>query len=153
MCSLGLILAPSHACAEVPVGDGPLSLYYYDCFLYNLLRFEVMQFCRLTVIPQALCYFSAVIKNSVESVRERTTRPSDRRLSANLVPTFADRGCHVVSVTDPSARILGILDRSRYFIFQVARQLNLRGWVDPFQTHYFSENLVVSGIEPGPLDL
>jgi hypothetical protein len=27
-------------------------------------------------------------------------RPSDRRLSAKLVPTFADRGCHVVSVTD-----------------------------------------------------
>jgi hypothetical protein len=28
-------------------------------------------------------------------------RPSDRRLSANLVPTFADRGCHVVSATNP----------------------------------------------------
>jgi hypothetical protein len=23
----------------------------------------------------------------------------------------------------------------------------------PFQTHYFSENLVVPGIKPGPLDL
>jgi hypothetical protein len=38
-------------------------------------------------------------------------RPSDRRLSAKLVPTFADRGCHVVSVTDPHGRILGVLDR------------------------------------------
>jgi hypothetical protein len=28
-------------------------------------------------------------------------RPIDRRLSEKLVPTFADRGCHVVSVTDP----------------------------------------------------
>jgi hypothetical protein len=28
-------------------------------------------------------------------------RLSDRRLSAKLVPTFAERGCHVVSVTDP----------------------------------------------------
>jgi hypothetical protein len=28
-------------------------------------------------------------------------RPSDRRLSAKLVLTFADEGCHVVSVTDP----------------------------------------------------
>jgi hypothetical protein len=28
-------------------------------------------------------------------------RLSDRHLSAKLVPTFADRGCHVVSVTDP----------------------------------------------------
>jgi hypothetical protein len=25
--------------------------------------------------------------------------------------------------------------------------------MDPFQTHYISENLVVTGIEPGPLDL
>jgi hypothetical protein len=32
---------------------------------------------------------------------------------------------------------------------QVARQLSSRGWVDPFQTHYFSENLVAPGIEPG----
>jgi hypothetical protein len=28
---------------------------------------------------------------------------------------FTDRGCHVVSVTDPYCRILGFLDRSRYF--------------------------------------
>jgi hypothetical protein len=26
-----------------------------------------------------------------------------------LVPTFADRGCHVVSMTDPYGRILGFL--------------------------------------------
>jgi hypothetical protein len=28
---------------------------------------------------------------------------------------FADRGCHMVSVTDLYGRILGFLDRSRYF--------------------------------------
>jgi hypothetical protein len=38
-------------------------------------------------------------------------RLSDLRLSAKLVPTSADRGCHVVSVTDPYGRILGLLDR------------------------------------------
>jgi hypothetical protein len=42
-------------------------------------------------------------------------RPSDRRLSAKSLPTFEDNGCHVVSVTDPYGRILGFLDRSRYF--------------------------------------
>jgi hypothetical protein len=42
-------------------------------------------------------------------------RPSDRRLSAKRLPTFADRGCHVVSVANPYGRILGFLDRSRYF--------------------------------------
>jgi hypothetical protein len=41
-------------------------------------------------------------------------RPSDRRLSAKLVPTFVDKGCHVVSVTGPYGRILGFLDRFIY---------------------------------------
>jgi hypothetical protein len=45
-------------------------------------------------------------------------RPNDHRLSAELVPTFADRGCHVVSATDPCGRNLGFLDRSRYFFFR-----------------------------------
>jgi hypothetical protein len=56
--------------------------------------------------------------NSVAWVRERTIRPSDRRLSSKLVPIFADRGSHVVSVTNPYGRILGFLDRSRYFPFK-----------------------------------
>jgi hypothetical protein len=58
-------------------------------------------------------------------------RPSYRRLSAKLAPTFADRGRRVVSVTDPYARIPGFLDRSRYFFFQIAPQLYSRGRVDP----------------------
>jgi hypothetical protein len=52
--------------------------------------------------------------NSVALVHKELYRPSDRRLSAKLVPTFADRRCRVVSVTDPYGRILGFLDRSRY---------------------------------------
>jgi hypothetical protein len=49
-------------------------------------------------------------------VRERTI-PAERpplvgEVIANI---FADRGCHVVSVTDPYGRILGFLDRNRYF--------------------------------------
>jgi hypothetical protein len=35
--------------------------------------------------------------------------PSDRCLSAKWLPTFVDRGCHVVSMTDPYGRILGFL--------------------------------------------
>jgi hypothetical protein len=37
-------------------------------------------------------------------------RPSDRRLSANLVQTFKDRGCHMVSVADPYGHILDFLN-------------------------------------------
>jgi hypothetical protein len=58
-------------------------------------------------------------------------RPSDRPLSAKLVPTFADRRYLVLRVTEPYGRILGFLDWSRYFFFQVAPQLYSRGWVDP----------------------
>jgi CBS-domain-containing membrane protein len=32
--------------------------------------------------------------------------------SAKLVPTFADTGCHIVSLMDPYGRILGFLDRN-----------------------------------------
>jgi hypothetical protein len=38
-------------------------------------------------------------------------RSSDRRLLAKFVPTFVDKECDVVSVTDPYGRILGFLDR------------------------------------------
>jgi hypothetical protein len=48
--------------------------------------------------------------------------PSNRRLSTKLVPTFADRGRHMVSVMDPYGH---------YFFFQVALQLYSRDWVDP----------------------
>jgi hypothetical protein len=56
-------------------------------------------------------------------------------------------------VTDPYDRILGVLDRSRYFFFQVASLLYSQGSVNPFQIHYFSENMVAPGIEPGHLGL
>jgi hypothetical protein len=52
-------------------------------------------------------------------------------LLAELVPTFEDRGCHVVSVKDHYDPILSFLDRSHYFFFQVAPKLYSRGWVDP----------------------
>jgi hypothetical protein len=57
--------------------------------------------------------------------------PSDRRLSAKLVPNCADRGCDVISVTDPYGRIIGFIGRSRYFSFHVAPQLYSPGRVDP----------------------
>jgi hypothetical protein len=50
---------------------------------------------------------------------------SYRRLSAKLVPTFADRRCQVVSVTDPYDRILGFLDLSRYFFLSSSSKIVL----------------------------
>jgi hypothetical protein len=45
-------------------------------------------------------------KNSVAFSPQ--VRPSDRRLSAKLVPTFADRGCRVVSATDSHGRLISV---------------------------------------------
>jgi hypothetical protein len=71
-------------------------------------------------------------KNSMASVRKRTI-PTERPplFSEDSANFFADRGCHVVSVTNPYGRILGFLDQSRYCFFQVAPHLYSRGWVDP----------------------
>jgi hypothetical protein len=55
-------------------------------------------------------------------------------VSANL---FEDRVCCVVSVTNPYGRILGFLDRSLYYFFQVAPHLYSRGWVDPVPDLFF----------------
>jgi hypothetical protein len=70
------------------------------------------------------CSSDKVGKVDVMQLKEKTPwsesaselyRPSDRRFSAKWLPTFADKRCHVVSVTDPYDRILSFLDRSRYF--------------------------------------
>jgi hypothetical protein len=59
----------------------------------------------------------------------------------------------VVSVTGPYGRILGFLDRNRYFsIKQLLSCTHEAEWT-PFQTHYSFFFLVVPGIEPGPPDL
>jgi hypothetical protein len=68
---------------------------------------------------------------SVSWVRERTIPTQRPRLPGEVNAIFADRGCHIVSVTDPYARIHTFLDRSRYVFFKVAPQLYSRGWMDP----------------------
>jgi hypothetical protein len=61
------------------------------------------------------------------SPRKKLYRPSDRRLSAKLVSTFVDRGCHEVRVTDPYGRILGFLDRLTFKYYQKAVCVHLSG--------------------------
>jgi hypothetical protein len=87
------------------------------------------------------------------SSRAKYTDRATAACKAKLVPTFPDIGCHVVSVTDPYGRILFFLNRRCYFFYKVAHSCTHEAEWTPFQTHYFSENLVESGIESGPLDL
>jgi hypothetical protein len=72
--------------------------------------------------------------NNNNSNNNKFLGPSPRANYADqataLVPTFADRGCHVVGVTDPYSINLGFLDRSCYFFFRAAPQLYSLGSVD-----------------------
>jgi hypothetical protein len=83
-------------------------------------------------------------------VRERTIPTERPPLVGEVIANFC--GCHVVSVTDLYGRILGFLDRSRYFsIKQFLSCTHEAEWTS-FQTHYFFF-LIMPGIEPRPPDL
>jgi hypothetical protein len=53
------------------------------------------------------------VHDSVALVREQTIPTERPPLVGEVIAN--NRGCHVVSVTDTYGRILGFLDRSRYF--------------------------------------
>jgi hypothetical protein len=57
----------------------------------------------------------------------------------------------MVGVTDPYGRILGFIDRSRYFSIKYVLSCTHEAEWTPFQTNYFF--LVVPGIEPGSPNL
>jgi hypothetical protein len=59
-----------------------------------------------------VCRFRACRTPWSESANE-LYQSSDHRLSAKIVPVCPDRGCDVVSVSDPYGRILDFLDRRR----------------------------------------
>jgi hypothetical protein len=86
-------------------------------------------------------YINSVIKKLKKTPWSESAselcRQSERRLSAKWLPTFADRECYVVSVTDPYGRILGFLDRSRYFSIKYLLSCTLEAERTPFQTHCF----------------
>jgi hypothetical protein len=98
-----------------------------------------MVWVRERTIPTERCNYINEEKTSWPESASELYRTSDRRLSAKLMQTFADRGFGVVSVTDPYGRILWFLDRSRYFFSQLAPQLYSRGWVDPDVIIHFAK--------------
>jgi hypothetical protein len=90
----------------------------------------VVPSCRLCSQVDLMLALRIQIKtksNSVAWVLERTILNERSPLVGEVNASFADRECHVVSATDPYGSILGFLDRSRYFFFQVAPQLYSRG--------------------------
>jgi hypothetical protein len=67
------------------VGEGEMFLRNVGCLSTDYSALYPKKLYSVTFSPQA----------------NYTDRASDRRLSTKLVPTFAERGCLVVSATDP----------------------------------------------------
>jgi hypothetical protein len=114
-------------------------LCFFESTLSSLVRgVRCMKFIPYLNIPLSCSfshkvdYFSLVrSKENIFHMHSMTYLSSDRRLSAKLMPTFADRGCHVVSAANLHGLNFDFLDRSRYYFFQVSPQMSSRGWVDP----------------------
>jgi hypothetical protein len=65
------------------------------------------------------------------SPRANYTDPATAACRPSYFQLLRIGGCRVVSATDPRGRILGFIDRSRYYFFQAAPHLYSRGRVDP----------------------
>jgi hypothetical protein len=80
-------------------------------------------------------------------------RPSDHRLSVELVPTFEDRGVSHGQRGGSHTVLTRFSGQEPLLFYQEAPNCTYEdGWT-PFQTHYFSENVVAPEIEPEPLDV
>jgi hypothetical protein len=124
----------------------PIFVTCYGPHYENLVQFRAVQSFLLTLRFDLIFEHCSNLFGTILHTLSKTPwpisaselyRPSDRRLWAKLVPTFADRGCRVVSAADPYGSILDFLDRSRYCFFQVASQLYSRGWVNPVPDRLF----------------
>jgi hypothetical protein len=87
-----------------------------ECAIRNVQKNQVG--LKLNGTHQLLAYADDVnlLGNSITNKQTPWSESASelyRCFSAKWLPTFADKGCHVVSVTDPYGRILGFLDRSR----------------------------------------
>jgi hypothetical protein len=81
------------------------------------------------------------------------TMPTERPpLVGEVSANFCRQGCRVVSAADPYVRNLDFSTPEPLPYFSSSSSIVLMR-LTPFQTHYFSENLVALGVERGPLEL
>jgi hypothetical protein len=91
-----------------------LSVLFHSWLRFPCISLDITTILnrRITPPPPKMYIFKCLyftITSWAESA-SKLYRPSDLRLSVKLVPTFAVRGCHVVSVKDPYGSIFGFLD-------------------------------------------
>jgi hypothetical protein len=130
-----------HLITNVPL-EQPHRIIYFCYFQFRLLcGFQVRE-AESTHSQRKCAHTAGRSPNSAKPAWPESKRPSDRLLSAKLVPTFEDREVPRGQRDGSLCRILGFLDWSSSSCTHEAE----------FQIHYFSENLVAPGIEPEPLD-
>jgi hypothetical protein len=123
---------------EMPLGSERRGWHLEQCVVGKML-------CCVSCIASG--NVSANISNTTATIHNKTNKPnkqtpwsesaselywpSDRRLSAKLVPTFADRGVPR-GQRDGSLRPCSRFSRPEpLLLYQVGSQLYSRGWVDP----------------------
>jgi hypothetical protein len=107
---------------------GKLVIIYFHWL--NIFHHYIEDLKITLVINQNTMSFIVNKKTPWSESASELYRSSDCSLSAKWSPTFADRGCHVVSVT--SLRPYSRFPRQEPLLFyQVAPQLYSRGWMDP----------------------
>jgi hypothetical protein len=79
---------------------------FLNVYVYHKRAFEEVVVTKMLIILKL---------NSMVWVRERTIPTERPPLVSEVIANFCGWRCHVVSVTDSYGRILGFLDRSRYF--------------------------------------
>jgi hypothetical protein len=127
---------------------------YFECSKCKSVRSLCLTICVVTGGKELLHLPSAIadmaLLRNKEFVREGISNEfrknfvihihkQNKSRGLSLRANYTDRAtaacrrswCQVASVADPYSRILGFLDRNRYYLFQLAPQLYSLGWVDP----------------------
>jgi hypothetical protein len=95
-----------------------LAVAVKTCYLASVTR-------QSTFLPTFVLPAFSQKQISVALVRKRTIPTKRAPLGSEVSAKFAQRGCRVVSATDPHGRILSFVDRSRYYFFQAAPPIAL----------------------------
>jgi hypothetical protein len=87
----------------------------YNCNCAEVMEAGILHFVYISVmnIHHVFIVRKYNLKKLWPQSARQLYRPSERRLSANLMPTFVDRGCRVVSMANLYGRILSFLDRKQ----------------------------------------
>jgi hypothetical protein len=138
---------------SIRTNDNPMQLGRLKCLNDTFNVINAFAFFKFTYLNTNILHCSKNKLNPMVWVRERTIPTERPPLIGEVIANFfADRGCHVVSVTDPYGRIPDFSTRAATFLSSSSSVVltRLSGPRSRPTTFLF---LLMPGIEPGPPDL